>query len=143
MKKIVISSVLALAAVTSFAADVSVSAVRDYNTGTNGVRVEASIPMGLKASVTTLDELATRVAVGKEFALTKVGPVALSASVAGVYQDSHKGAEDGFGLTFGVGASYPVTKTVAVVASVERFVGQDRVSQFNGNAASVGLNVKF
>ena len=143
MKKIVIGTVLALAAIASSAADVSVSAVHDYQSNANGVRLETSVPFGLKASVTTIDQVATRVAVGKDFALTKIGPVALGAKVAAVYQDTRGAGSNGYGLTVGAGATYPVTKAVSAFVGVERFIGQERVSQFNGNIATVGLNVKF
>lgn len=144
MKKIVIGTALAIASAMAFAADVSVSAVHDHKSNANGVRIEAPLPVaGLKASVTSIEQLGNRVAVGKDFALTTVGPVALGATVGAVYQNSTGTASNGYGLTVGAGASYPITKNVKAVVGVERFIGQDRVSQFNGNVTTVGLNVKF
>lgn len=144
MKKIVIGSVLALAAATSFASDVSVSAVHDYQSKTNGVRLETSVPFtGLKASVTTLDHVATRVAVGKEFSLANIGPVNVGATVSAVYQDTRGSGSDGYGLTVGTAAKYDISKNVQAFVGVERFVGQQRVSKFDGNVAVAGLNIKF
>lgn len=146
MKKIVIGSVLALAAAVSFAGGVSVSAVSDRNTTQEGVRIETALPVvpgGLKASVTHVNDTYNRVAVGKDFAITSVGPVNLTATVAGVYQNTLAAGQNGYGLTVGAGASYAVTKNVGLNVGIERFYGQDRVQAFDGNVATIGLNVKF
>ena len=144
MKKLVIGTAIAIASVTAFAADVTVSAVRDHKSSTNGVRVQTALPVaGLKASVTNVEQLGNRVAVGKDFELTTLGPIALGTTVAAVYQNSAGTASNGYGLTVGAGASYALAKNVKAVVSTERFFGQDRVSQFNGNVTTVGLNIKF
>ena len=146
MKKLVFGSVLALGAmVSAIAADVAVSAVHDYQSKNEGVRLETTVPFGLTASVTHIRDTANRVAIGKDFALTNVGPVALGASVAGVYQntDGKAGGVNGYGMTVGAKASYQFNKAVSAVVGVERFIGQDRVDQFNGNLVTAGLNVKF
>lgn len=146
MKKIVIGSVLALAAAVSFAGTVSVSAVSDRNSTQEGVRIETALPVvpgGLKASVTHVNDTYNRVAVGKDFAVASIGPVNLKATVAGVYQNTLAAGSNGYGLTVGAGASYAVTKNIALTAGVERFYGQDRVQAFDGNVATVGLNIKF
>lgn len=143
MKKIVIAA-LAVVSIAASAAEVSVSAVRDYTgTDTNGYRVATQVA-GLGLSATHIDNKYNRFAVGKDFQLAKLGPVALSAGAAGVYQSTNTvGGVDGYGLTVGGKASFAVTKSVDVVAGVERFYGQDRIKQFNGNVGTVGLNVKF
>ena len=139
MKKIVMASILATVAFAASA--VEVSAVSDRNLDKNGFRVGAEV-VGLNVSATHVDDRYNRYAVGKSFELTKVGPVALSASVAAVYQDTNVG-KDGYGLTAGAKATLPVTKSLDVVAGVERFVGQERVKSFNGNVATLGVAYKF
>lgn len=143
MKKLVIGTVLAVAAAVSFAADVSVSAVHDVKSNANGVRVATSVPLGLTASVTALEGLGNRVALGKEVTVATFGPVALGANVSGVYQNSHGPVSNGYGLTVGAGATYAITKNVKAFVGVERFFGQDRISQFNGGVASIGVNARF
>lgn len=146
MKKIVIGSVLALAAAVSFAGDVTVSAVSDRNSTQEGVRIETALPVvpgGLKASVTHVNETYNRVAVGKDFAVASIGPVNLKATVAGVYQNTLAAGQNGYGLTVGAGANYAVTKNVGLNVGIERFYGQDRIQGFDGNVATVGLTVKF
>lgn len=143
MKKLVIGTVLAVATALSFAADVSVSAVHDVKSNVNGVRLATSVPLGLTASATVFDRLGSRFAVGKEITVTTVGPVALSANVNGVYQNTRGPASNGYGLTVGAGATYALMKNVSAFVGVERFFGQDRVREFNGTVASVGLNARF
>lgn len=143
MKKIVIAA-LATIALAASAAEVTVSSVRDYTgTDTNGYRVATQVA-GLGLSATHIDNKYNRFAVGKDIQVAKLGPVALSAGGAGVYQSTNTvGGVDGYGLTVGAKASVALAKSVDLVAGVERFYGQDRVKQFNGNVGSVGLNIKF
>lgn len=142
MKKIAMIALIAMAGVAS-AGEVTVSAVQDYTgVDSTGYRVATSVK-GVAVSATHIDSRYNRYAVGKEFALTTVGPVSLGASGAVVYQDTLGGNENGYGFTVGAKATYPVTKAVSVVAGVERFTGQSRINAYNGNVATVGLNVKF
>ena len=139
MKKIVIASILAA---TAFAASaVEVSATRDYNLNKDGFRVGADVA-GLAVSATHVENTYNRFAVGKNFELTKVGPVALSAGAAVVYQDTHVG-QNGYGVTGGVKATLPLAKSLDLVAAVERFAGQDRVKAFNGTTGTLGVSYKF
>lgn len=148
MKSLVIASVLALTVGTASAADVSVGGVYDYTLNKGGVRVTASVgklgPLTPTVSFTRVDEVYNRFALGGELGLANVGPVKIAATAAGVYQDTRLvGADSGYGLTAGLKATYSLTKNVDVVAGVERFVGQNRISAFNGNVASVGVAYRF
>lgn len=142
MKKIIIASAL-VAATSVFAADVTVSTVRDYQAEKAGYRIGTTVS-GVGLSATVVDNQYNRYAVGKDFNIAKVGPVALSAGVAGVYQDTRTASKvDGYGLTVGGKATYTINNNLSVVAGVERFTGQKRVNGFDGNTATLGLNVKF
>ena len=135
-------AMIAIASAAS-AGEVTVSAVTDYTGVDNtGYRVATDVK-GIALSATHIDSRYNRYAVGKEFALTTVGPVRLSAAGAVVYQDTLGRNESGYGFTVGAKATYPVTKTISLVAGVERFTGQSRINAYDGNVASVGLNVKF
>jgi hypothetical protein len=144
MKKIVIGTAIAIASVAAFATDVNVSSVYDHKSSTNGVRIQTALPVaGLKVSVTNVEQLGNRVAVGRDFELTTLGPIALGTTVAAVYQNSAGTASNGYGLTVGPNVSYTITKNIKAVVAAERFIGQDSISRFNGNVTTVGLNVKF
>ena len=139
MKKIVIASILAA---TAFAASaVEVSATHDYVTKRDGVRGGATVA-GVDVTATHVDNAYNRYAVGKSFDLFKVGAANVSASVAGVYQDTRYG-QNGYGVTAGVKATVPVTKSVDAFVGAERFAGQDRVKSFNGSTAQLGVSYKF
>lgn len=142
MKKIV----LALAALATVgvvcAADVNVSAVRDSALEKEGVRVSTNVG-GLSVAATSVDKAYNRFAVGKDFTITKVGPAFLTATAAGVYQDTYGSGRNGFGVATGVKVDVPVVKNVSLSAGVERFFGQDRVNPSNGYTSFVGVNVKF
>lgn len=146
MKKTLIAIALSLVAVASMAAEVSVDAVRDYRSGSNGARVllSAGSVYGVTplVSATRVNNQYTRYAAGAKLDLASVGPVTLSGVATTVYQDSVAG-RSGYGLTAGVGANVALTKNIDLVASVERFAGQQRVSSRNGAVVAVGLNVKF
>lgn len=142
MKKLVIAVALASASVLASATEVGVSAVRDFSgADANGHRITAGIA-GASLSATRINDRYSRYAVGKDFQVFKLGPVALSAGAAGVYQDTDKG-RDGYGLTLGTKATYAVTKSIDAIVGMERFVGQDRVRQFNGNIVTAGVSFKF
>ncbi len=143
MKKMTIAAAFALSVLTATAADVSVSGVRDMTSEQHGYRVTVALPIAT-FSATKVEGNYVRWAVGHNFPLTSVGPVALSATLAGVYHNTQKSSsEDGYGFTVGGKATMPVAKNVNVVASLERFTGQSRISNSDGNTASLGLNVKF
>ena len=137
MKKIAMIALIAMAGAAS-AADVTVSGVVDHK---DSFRVSTEVK-GITLSATHVDNILNRYAVGKDITLTTIGPVSLAATGAVVYQDSARG-ENGYGFTVGAKATYPITKTVSVVAAAERFTGQSRISAYEGNVVTVGLNVKF
>ena len=140
MKKAIIASMLAITT-TAFAGEVSVSGAHDYTLQKSGVRVATSVA-GVSLTATRIDDSYNRYAVGKQFEITKIGPMSLSAGGSVAYQDTAKG-DNGYGLSVGVKATLPITKQIDLVASTERFVGQDRIANFNGNTGTIGLNVKF
>jgi hypothetical protein len=146
MKKLLIATTLVAIASMATAAEVGMSSVRDIGLDKNGVRVTASVGtlVGFtpQVSFTQLNGSYDRWAVGGQYALAKVGPVAFAATASGVYHDSLVGS-DGYGVTGGLKATYALSKNVDVVAGVERFIGQDSVSASNATVTSFGLNLKF
>lgn len=144
MKSTFIATVLATTVGAASAAGVGVAAVYDYNLEKAGVRLQGQAPVvPVDLSVTYINDQYARYGIGKSFDLTTVGPVRVSASVGGVYQDTLAGGTNGYGFTAGVGASMLLAKDVSLTVGVERFAGQDRVKAFNGTSVTAGVNVKF
>lgn len=141
MKKFIIATALATTAIFASAADVSVSTIHDYAIAKTGLKASTSA-FGGSVSAAYIDGVYTRYGVSKDFALMNVGPVALGASVGGIYQNTYNGTS-GMGLTAGVKASMPLSKSTTLHAGVDRFMGQDRVSSFDGNTVSAGVTLKF
>lgn len=146
MKKMIIAAILVGATFAASAVEVGVSAVRDGTADKNGARVTASVGsiagFTPQLSATHIDGVYTRYGIGGQYALTKVGPVALAATASVVYQDSNAKA-NGYGVTAGLKATLPLTKRIDLVAGVERFAGQHSIVGSNSTVSSLGLNVKF
>lgn len=147
MKMISVVAAMMFAASVN-AAELTASYVHDSKAEKNGVRVELPVGsvFGVKPvlGVTHVNDVYTRYSVGADFQVAKVGPVALSASGSTLFQDTlTKTGKNGYALTVGAKASVPLNKSVDLVARVDRFYGQDRVSDLNGTIGSVGLAVKF
>lgn len=140
MKKIIIASVMGLAAIAAQAADVSLSNVHDTKTNANGTRIGTTV-FGTELAATHTDA-ANQYSLGKSFSVAAVGPVKLGVSGAVFYQDTRAG-ENGYGLSVGANATLPVTKNVDAFVGVERSVGQQRINAFNQTATVAGLRVKF
>jgi hypothetical protein len=146
MKKTIIAIAISFAASMAMALDVGVTAVHDYSLTSTGVRATVSTAkvsgFTPQASVTRLGGEYTRYAAGGKYDLAKIGPVTFFGVGSGVFQDT-VGAASGYGLSAGLVASVPVYKNVALEVGVERFAGQDRISNRDGTLATVGLNAKF
>lgn len=146
MKKLFAATALVMATLSASAMEVGVSTVRDSNLNANGVRVTvaAASVANIKPvlSITHVNDQYNRYAVGSEFALVKMGPVAVGATTALAYQDN-TATVAGYGLTAGVKATLPIAKNVDAVLATERFAGQDRIGNSNGTVTALGLNVKF
>jgi hypothetical protein len=149
MKKIIIATALVTAMGIASALEVGVSEVRDYHLHANGSRISlAASPIGNltpQVSITHVSKQFNQYAIGGDYAVTKVGPIALAVTAAGVYQDTTPGAKrsDGYALSYGVKATVELAKDISVVAGIERLSTQNRISAFAGNSAVVGVQVKL
>jgi hypothetical protein len=141
MNKFLIATLIA-AATSASAADVSVSAVRDYNLDKTGVRLETTL-LGVSLSATNVSGEYNRLAVGKTYDLLSVGPVSLGVSGAGVYHARLNPGEDGYGATIGARVSYKLDSNASVIAGVEQFYGQRRLRDTSGVSGNIGLKVTF
>lgn len=147
MKKII--TALALVGVTGLAhaGQATLSVANDDQVDRVGSRVTLAADKPLFGSVVpfvsgTFNERYVRLAAGGEVGLFNVGPVRVAANLAAVHQRNETAPSLG-GVTAGVRATLPVTKTVSVVAGVERFDGNGSSNQYNGVVTTVGLSTRF
>ena len=149
MRKIVLATVLGLAAGAASALELGVTATRDYsgdNRNFGGITIGQSYgklnaTLGAeRSSVGGNDQ--NRFSLVGGYDVAKLGPVTITPRLGVAYLDNQVG-QDGYAMTAGVGASVPVTKKVSVGLAVDRQYGQDRVSQFDGNRVTVGAKYSF
>lgn len=148
MKKIVFASILALAAFSASALEIGVTGTRDYagnNRTASGVTVGTSVAgFGVTGGFenTQRAENQNRLSLVADKQITKIGPVAMTGRVGVAYLDNTT-SKDGYAMSVGVGASYPLTKSTALTLAVDHQYGQNRVSQFDGNRVTFGVKTSF
>jgi hypothetical protein len=143
MKKIIATLILSASVLAANAVEVGVEGVHDYAVHKNGYRATAEV-LGIDLSATHMGHSYNRVTVGKDFDVFKLGNATFSAGVAGAYQNTLVNkVENGYGVVFDANAQIKITKKIEAVVGVEHFTGQSQVKSFNGNAATLGLNIKF
>ena len=151
MKKIALATLLALAVGSASAIEVGVTAQRDYsqNQDRNGFGLTVGQNYG-KISATAGFERYTqnandtnRYSLVAGYDIAKFGDVTITPKIGVAYLDPTS-TSNGWQGTVGVGASYAVTKTVALTADY-RYQGalQNRVDAFNGNVVTAGVKVSF
>jgi len=149
MKKVITALILATAVSSAFGVEVGVNTTRDLsgtNRNSNGLTVGQSYgKVGITAGYDTLTKGKVdqdRYSVTGSYEVAKVGSIGVAVKAGAVYLDNQSG-KDGYAITGGVGASYPLTKVVAATVDYRYQMGQSRVSASDGNAIGVGLKVSF
>lgn len=149
MKKIVIATVIALAATAASALEMGVTTARDYagnNRNATGVTVgqklgTVNVTAGFdRATLGANDQDRYSVVAGRDVA--KIGPVSVAVKAGAAYLNNQTG-QDGYAALVGVGASLPVTKNMAFTLDATRQYGQNRVQQFDGNRVTAGVKYSF
>lgn len=75
--------------------------------------------------------------------VTKVAGATVAVKAGGAWLDNKGTTSDGYAALVGAGASYPITKQLALTADYKYQVGQKRVDQFNGGNIAAGLKYSF
>lgn len=150
MKKTLIATVMALAALSASALEVGVSTTADYS-GVNkstGYGLTLSKPVGAFGVTAGFDRFNAgennqdRYSVVAGYDIAKFGPVTVTPKLGAAYLNNQVSA-DGYAMTVGVGASMPLTKAVSLTVDVARQYGQERVKGSDGNTVTTGLAYRF
>ena len=150
MKNILIASFLALAAFSANAVEVGVNGT--YTWGGPIDRPGAGFTIGEKfgkMGVTAGFNRATKGTDQDKYSLVGSYDVATIANTtvavkAGAAYISNTGnVADGYAALVGVGASYPITKAIALTADYRYQAGQSRVNQFDGSTVAFGAKYSF
>jgi len=75
--------------------------------------------------------------------VTKVAGATVAVKAGGAWLDNKGTTSDGYTALVGAGASYPITKQLALTADYKYQIGQKRVDQFNGGNIAAGLKYSF
>jgi hypothetical protein len=149
MKKIFVTSVLALATFTASAVDLGVNVGRDLSDpkrNYGGVSLSHSVgPVSAavgfqRTSVGNNDQ--NRYSVVGGYDLVKVGKVQFT-PVVGVSYIDNQNTVDGYAMTVGMEMSLPINKRLDGVVDLSYQVGQSRIKNFNGGGITTGIRYKF
>jgi hypothetical protein len=146
MKKIVIASVLALAAFASSAVEIGLVGSQKDTVNSYGItagqsfgKVDVTAGFNRAFSPTNRQD---RYSIVGGYEVVKLGQVAVSATAGAAYLENQT-SSNGYALTVGVGASLPITKKVSVGVDVFRQYGQERVSAFDSTYAAANVKYSF
>jgi len=148
MKKLAIMTALVLAAASASALEVGVRGVHTGNDTADMVGVTVDQKFGKVGVEGAFDRSTRGVANVNRWSLVgsydvaKVAGLTVSAKAGLAFVDPSVG-ENGYAALVGVGASYPLTKKVSLVADYAFQKGQTRVAGFNANNVSAGVKVSF
>jgi opacity protein-like surface antigen len=151
MKKLAIASLLAIAAFTAQAVEVGVTTQRDYSQTPDrngfGITVgqkydKVSVTGGFERYTQNSNDTNRYSLVGG-YDVAKFGDFTITPKVGVAFVDP-KTTASGWQGSVGVGASYALTKSVALTADYRYQTAlQSRVDNFNGDVISVGVKVGF
>jgi len=146
MKKLAIIAILAAVTGVASAADVGLHIGRGAGANGAGVVVGQNFgKLGVEAAFDrTVDGTVNvnRYSVVGSYPVATFANVTFAAKAGAAFTDPAVGV-NGYSAVVGVGVSYPVTKTVSLVADYAYQRGQDRVSFADGNYVSAGLKYSF
>ena len=149
MKKLAIMTAMLIAAGTASALDLGVRGVHTGNDSADLVGVTVGQKFGPIGVEGAFDRTTRGVGSVNKWSLVGSYDVATLAGVTvapklGVSViNPSQGIPDGAALSVGVGALYPLTKHVALVADYAYQRGQRREYTFNGNLVSAGVKYSF
>lgn len=148
MKKLVTIALLAAAATSAMAVDMTLRGTRSVHVDDTMFGVAVSEKFGKMGAEVGFDrttrggENINKWSLVGSHDIAAFGPVATQAK-AGVALIDPTVGPNGSALMVGVGASYPLNKRVSLVADYYYQKGQDRVRRFDGNYFSGGVKVSF
>jgi predicted porin len=150
MKKLAIASMLALAAFSASAVEVGVNGSYDFGSPTD--RPGAGITVGEKFGkfgVTAGFDRYTKTTDQDKYSLVgsydvaTISKTTIAVKAGAAYISNTGKVADGYAALVGVGASYPLSKTVALTADYRYQAGQSRVNTFDGSTVLFGGKYSF
>jgi hypothetical protein len=146
MKKTLITAILATSALVANAVEVGITTATDYSAASKATGTGFTVGQKIgTVGVTGGFERFTgqdRYSVTAGYDLYKFGPVTVTPKLGVAYLNNAHTA-DGSALTFGIGATLPLTKQTSLTVDATRQYGQDSVQGSDGNRVTAGLKYRF
>jgi opacity protein-like surface antigen len=150
MKKLAIASLLALAAVSASAVEVGVNGSYDF--GSSPERPGGGVTLGEKFGKFGVTAGFDRYTKGNDtskyslvgsYDVAQFAGATFAVKAGGAYIDNSNRTPDGYAALVGAGASYPITKDIALTADYRYQAGQSRINQYNGSTVAFGAKYSF
>jgi opacity protein-like surface antigen len=155
MKKVLLSALLAVTAITASALEIGVTASSDRNDHDHmdaGYGISLGEHFG-KVSATGEVDTYTKTGITKTsgvlgYDVASFGPVTATVKGGALYVDQQTNAynsvkNNGLAGVYGAGVSVKVVKDVALTADYRYQVGNDTVKQYNGSTYLAGVKFAF
>jgi outer membrane autotransporter protein len=148
MKKFAIMAALAVAAMSASAVEVGIRGTHTKDSSADSVGVTVGQKFGAVGVEGAFDRSTRGTLNTNKYSLVgsldvaKFAGITVAPTVGVSFIDPSMGV-NGYAASVGVGASYPLTKQVALVANYAYQKGQDRVKAFDGNQVSAGVKYSF
>lgn len=148
MKKLVTIAILAAAATSAMAVDMTLRGTRSVHADNTSFGVAVGKKFGKFGAEAGFDrttlgtENMNKWSVVGSYDVAQFGPVSTTVKAGAALLDTDTVKNSG-AMLVGVGAAYPLTKNVSLVADYFYQKGQTRISRLDGNYFSGGVKVAF
>jgi outer membrane autotransporter protein len=151
MKKVLATLTLALGLIgTASAVEVGVNG--SYDMGGSNDRPGAGVTLGEKFGKFGVTAGFDRYTKGNDtskyslvgsYDIAQFAGATFAVKAGAAYIDNSNRTPDGYAALVGAGASYPITKEVALTADYRYQAGQSRINQYNGSTVAFGAKYSF
>jgi hypothetical protein len=145
MKKTLATAILATLSLTAFSTETTLSVVHDQLIDRTGAKVSLAFEPVYSVkpvlSVTHIPGQYEKYAVGGEYSFAKLGKADFSLTGSAFRQVNYT-VGSGYGLNYGLQATYPITKSLTGVVGVERTMTQTVLGR-DGSTVSAGVSYNF
>lgn len=149
MKKVILATVLSLAASAALAVEVGVNGSYDFDSSRPGAGVTVGQKFG-KFGVTGGFDRYTKGTDTDKWSLVgsydvfTVGKATVAAKAGAAYiNNTGNTLKDGYAALVGAGVSYPITKELAGTVDYRYQAGQSKINSQNGSTVSAGIKYSF
>ena len=148
MKKVLLATLLSLAASAAMAVEVGVNGSYDFDSSRPGAGVTVGQKFGKFGITGGFDRYTKGTDTDKwtlvgSYDVFTVGKATVAAKAGAAYIDNTGTLKDGYAALIGAGVSYPITKDIAGTVDYRYQAGQSKINNQNGSTVSAGLKYSF